>query len=33
MTVTDDGSLGDFLELDPIQAVAGPAIKEILYSR
>ena len=30
LTVTNDGGLGGFLELEPIQAVAGPAILEML---
>ena len=33
LTVIEDGGLGSHLELEPIQAAAGPAIKEILYSR
>ena len=33
LTVTDDGGLGGFLELAPIQEKAGPAIREMLYSR
>ena len=33
LTVTDDDGLGGFLELEPLQAVAGPAIRDILFSK
>ena len=33
MTVVDDGGLGGFLDMEPIQAVAGPAIVRMLNTR